>query len=135
MDDTIKRQNIAKEIMEELINEVNHLETIYDKAGEDKTDVKVICPYYALRLMLKNKIKEMGHRRRLDGYWLHPGFTSQQKEEICSRIGMWYEKWKPILIDWKNKTHRLGYAREELKTMLCDQDDRVEKNLAVFKKL
>ena len=132
MDDAIKRQNIAKEIMEELINELNHIQTLHKKA---KWNEPVPDLFSAIHKMLQNKINEMGHRRRLDGYWLFSGFTSQQKEEICSRIGIWYEKWKPIMIDWKNRTHMFGYAREELKEMLCDQDERIEKNTATFKKL
>lgn len=40
-------------------------------------------------------------------------------EEVCSAIGDWYLEWKKKLVDYKNQTHRLGYAKEELKTKLC----------------
>lgn len=46
--------------------------------------------------------------------------TREQENEICYRIGMWYMFWKPQLVDYKNKTHKLGMAKEDLKTLLCD---------------
>lgn len=49
-----------------------------------------------------------------------PNFDNQQKDWICYQIGEWYLKWKNGLIDQDSKTHRLGFAKEELKSMVCD---------------
>ena len=46
-----------------------------------------------------------------------PQFTQEQQDYICYQIGEWY-------LDWKNKMvvdggqHRLGFAKELLKTMI-----------------
>lgn len=50
-------------------------------------------------------------------------FTQQQIDFICYTIGDWYLTWKPILVDYENKTHRLGYAKERLKELLCMTND------------
>lgn len=47
------------------------------------------------------------------------GLTEKQQDEICYLIGEWYLTWKHGLINWENKTHRLGYAKEKLKEMIC----------------
>lgn len=49
-------------------------------------------------------------------------FTKQQVEFICYQIGEWYVKWKNQLVDYENRTHRLGYAKEDLKTIICGED-------------
>lgn len=46
-----------------------------------------------------------------------PEFTQEQADWICYQIGEWY-------IEWKHKIggqhqHRLGYAKEILKQMVC----------------
>ncbi|HAT1796289.1 TPA: hypothetical protein JBL19_06180 [Legionella pneumophila] len=48
-----------------------------------------------------------------------PEFTQEQIDFICYQIGEWYLDWKPCLVDWQTKNHRLGYAKEKLKTMIC----------------
>ena len=42
-------------------------------------------------------------------------FTKQQVDFICYQIGEWYLEWKNQLVDYDNKQHRLGYAKELLK--------------------
>lgn len=47
-------------------------------------------------------------------------FTNEQIDFICYQIGEWYLEWKDrIIIDLKQGTHRLGFAKEQLKTMIC----------------
>lgn len=47
-------------------------------------------------------------------------FTYEQIDFICYQIGDWYLEWKDrIIIDLKNGQHRLGYAKEQLKTIIC----------------
>lgn len=47
-------------------------------------------------------------------------FTSEQIDFICYQIGDWYMTWKDrIIIDLKKGQHRLGFAKEELKTIIC----------------
>lgn len=52
------------------------------------------------------------------------GLTQYQENMICAMIGEWYLEWKDQLVDYDNRTHRLGYAKEELKRLICgDKDD------------
>lgn len=47
-------------------------------------------------------------------------FTKEQQDFICWQIGEWYIEWKErILVDLENGTHRLGFAKELLKEMIC----------------
>lgn len=66
-------------------------------------------------------------------------FTKQQVEFICYQIGEWYVKWKNQLVDYENRTHRLGYAKEDLKTIICGEDyedleDEYDPNFNISKK-
>jgi hypothetical protein len=45
--------------------------------------------------------------------------TEKQQEQICYLIGDWYINVKDNL-DIENKTHRLGFAKEVLKEMICN---------------
>jgi len=46
--------------------------------------------------------------------------TNEQIDFICYQIGEWYLEWKHrIICDLDQGTHRLGYAKERLKTMIC----------------
>lgn len=49
-------------------------------------------------------------------------FTNDQIDFICYCIGEWYLMWKDKLVDYDDKTHRLGYAKEQLKLMICGDD-------------
>ncbi|MFA6080727.1 MAG: hypothetical protein WC753_04620 [Candidatus Gracilibacteria bacterium] len=49
-----------------------------------------------------------------------PHFTQEQKDWICYQIGEWYLIVKDNLVNYQNKTHRLGQAKELLKGMVCD---------------
>lgn len=51
-----------------------------------------------------------------------PTFTNEQMNFICYMIGEWYLLWKNKLVDYNEKTHRLGFAKEQLKEMICDPD-------------
>ena len=45
--------------------------------------------------------------------------TQEQEERICYLIGEWYLEWRKELVNYENKTHRLGEAKENLKKILC----------------
>lgn len=47
-----------------------------------------------------------------------PNFTQEQKDFICYQIGDWYLMMKPLL----EVQHNLGYMKEKLKLMVCDDD-------------
>lgn len=49
-------------------------------------------------------------------------FTKQQVDFICYQIGEWYVQWKDQLVDYDNKQHRLGYAKEGLKERICGEE-------------
>ena len=49
-------------------------------------------------------------------------FTKQQVDFICYQIGEWYVQWKNQLVDYETRTHRLGFAKEELKTRICGEE-------------
>lgn len=46
-------------------------------------------------------------------------FTRDQQDHICFQIGEWYLNWRDVLMNWDERTHRLGFAKEELKRMIC----------------
>ena len=50
-----------------------------------------------------------------------PEFTPEQIDWICYQIGDWYLEWKPKLVNWQDKTHRLGFAKELLKAQICGE--------------
>ena len=50
---------------------------------------------------------------------IQESFTEEQIDFICYKIGEWYMQWKHGIADYELKTHRLGYAKERLKTMIC----------------
>jgi hypothetical protein len=46
--------------------------------------------------------------------------TPEQIDFICYQIGDWYIEWKDrLVLDLSQGTHKLGFAKEELKTMIC----------------
>ena len=45
-------------------------------------------------------------------------FTTDQIDYICARIGDWYNIWHKKIA---RGNHRLGMAKEELKTMICGE--------------
>lgn len=49
---------------------------------------------------------------------IQPELTKEQETAICYIIGEWYNKWKHRITD-NGKEHSLGYAKEELKQMIC----------------
>jgi hypothetical protein len=52
-----------------------------------------------------------------------PEFTEEQESWICYHIGEWYFYWQHRLCNHENKTHKLGYAKEMLKAILCDDKE------------
>lgn len=48
-----------------------------------------------------------------------PRFTPEQVDYICYQIGDWYLKWKANITTGQ---HRLGIAKEELKSMICGNE-------------
>lgn len=49
-------------------------------------------------------------------------FTQEQVDFICYQIGDWYLKWKNnLIVDGEKGQHRLGFAKEELKSMICGE--------------
>lgn len=48
-----------------------------------------------------------------------PRFTPEQVDYICYQIGDWYLKWKCNITTGQ---HRLGIAKEELKSMICGNE-------------
>jgi len=53
--------------------------------------------------------------------------TYKQECQICSIIGEWYAEWKNKMVDYKNETHSLGYAIEELKMRICRTPEEWDK--------
>lgn len=49
-------------------------------------------------------------------------FTKQQVDFICYQIGEWYVQWKNQLVDYETRTHRLGFAKEDLKRIICGEE-------------
>lgn len=49
-----------------------------------------------------------------------PEFTKEQENWLCDVIGDWYLSWKDRISSCD--THRLGFAKEELKALICDED-------------
>ena len=47
-----------------------------------------------------------------------PNFSQEQKDFICWQIGEWYLMMKPLL---EGKQHNLGFMKEKLKLMVCDE--------------
>lgn len=54
-----------------------------------------------------------------------PEFTKEQEDWICNMIGEWYLHWKSKLVNYEEKTHKLGFAKEHLKALLCDEIDQM----------
>lgn len=48
--------------------------------------------------------------------------THSQECDICYIIGDWYLKWKNQLVDYDSRTHRFGYAINDLKHMICKEN-------------
>lgn len=46
-------------------------------------------------------------------------FTYEQIDHICYMIGEWYMDWRDCITDPPGGVHKLGYAKEKLKSMIC----------------
>lgn len=55
-----------------------------------------------------------------------PPFTKEQEYWICDVIGDWYLHWKYKICS-EDGTHSLGYAKEQLKALLCDDEGFFER--------
>ncbi len=51
-----------------------------------------------------------------------PDFTPEQIDWICYQIGNWYLEWKHKIVNYEDKTHKLGHAKELLKIMICGDE-------------
>ncbi len=56
---------------------------------------------------------------------MRPNFTQEQKDWICYKIGEWYLRMKPLL----EGKHNLGYMKEVLKVMVCDDAYEIQEIL------
>lgn len=56
---------------------------------------------------------------------MKPNFTQEQKDFICWQIGEWYVGLKDHLVNYDERTHCLGRAKELLKLMVCDDVDEI----------
>lgn len=51
------------------------------------------------------------------------GFTTHQIDHICYQIGEWYIQWQnKMWVDGKPNQHYLGFAKEQLKEMICGDE-------------
>ena len=51
---------------------------------------------------------------------IQSSFTAEQIDFICCQIGDWYLEWKHrIIINLDKGTHKLGYAKEKMKELIC----------------
>ncbi len=53
-------------------------------------------------------------------------FTNEQIDYICYKIGEWYCRWDKRLVDYDERTHKLGFAKEQLKMMICPERNKDE---------
>jgi hypothetical protein len=54
-----------------------------------------------------------------------PDFTYEQEQWLCEVIGELYLKWKNNIAQ-EGATHRLGFAKEELKGWICNRDKGIK---------
>lgn len=83
------------------------------------TERVLVSDWIATKEILENgdpRLKERYER------WLknQQSLSPEQIDFICYQIGDWYLEWKDrLVIDLKQGTHRLGFAKEQLKTLIC----------------
>jgi hypothetical protein len=69
------------------------------------------------------KVIEAGNPEIINRYNRHvaiqDSFTPEQIDFICYQIGDWYLNWKTRITTGDGHGHRLGFAKEQLKTMIC----------------
>lgn len=65
------------------------------------------------------------------------GLTGVQIDHICYQIGEWYLQWRDKIANFDDKTHNLGFAKEQLKEMICGNEycDNSEKLKTEVEKL
>jgi hypothetical protein len=87
---------------------------VLEKRYEDETTRSL---YDQLREMIDRDIPEFSKRYDSE---IQKIFTQEQQEFICWQIGEWYVNWRQHILDGCNPgQHRLGYAKEQLKSMIC----------------
>lgn len=93
---------------------INNPEWANDDASKDFiADIKLSIA------LLDEKLPEYRERYRVMQS-MQKSFTPEQVDFICYQIGEWYIEWKECIItDLEKGAHRLGYAKEQLKEMIC----------------
>jgi hypothetical protein len=109
------------------------IESIYQIYREQKkmldhseSDIGKLEETFLLELKLGISILDEAHPEYKERYEreivMQKSFTPEQIDFICYQIGDWYLEWKHhIIVDLENGTHRLGYAKELLKTKICGE--------------
>lgn len=102
----------TRKIVERIESSLNpHDDEEYERLQSWKTSIEI------LELSDEN-YKIIYERDKL----MQDSFTFEQKDFICSQIGDWYLKWKDnLIVDGNNCQHCLGYAKEELKKIICGE--------------
>jgi hypothetical protein len=52
---------------------------------------------------------------------IQQSFTSEQLDFLCYMLDEWYLEWKGKILTGNEDRHRLGYAKELLKSKLCGE--------------
>ncbi len=92
--------------LKECDGESNELRETIHELEETLSTLEVSCP----------DLKPTYDRRTA----IQKSFTYEQRDFICYQIGEWYLEWKSrIIVDSESGTHRLGYAKEMLKELIC----------------
>lgn len=64
-----------------------------------------------------------------------PDFTIEQKSWLSNQIDDWYLRIKNNLVNYENRTHRLGSAKEVLKALVCDELDELRAIIAEMNRI
>jgi hypothetical protein len=98
---TLNKIKVWKENMDERIDGA---QKIHDELTCAISTMEMVCPYLKERNIELDRIQNT--------------FTPEQIDHICYQIGEWYVDWKVRITD-KGIPHKLGIAKEKLKTMIC----------------
>ena len=94
----------------------------YQKMQESGEDYKEIIS--SIEVIIKEIEHNYEHIKEFyeNEYAIQKSFTPQQIDFICHQIGEWYLEWKGHIVSKESPgCHRLGVAKEQLKTMICGE--------------